>query len=470
MPLIHVNGILSFIYTTETSNRYICQHKKMIMLLKKLFAGAVAAAAIVSVAEAQNVKFTEYNLNNGLHVILHRDTTAPVVAVSVFYHVGSKNEDPQRTGFAHFFEHLLFEGTENIPRGEFSKYVTANGGQNNATTSHDRTFYYEVFPSNQLKLGLWLESERMLHPVINEIGVRTQNEVVKEEKRMRIDNQPYGHLVENIFKRLFTAHPYRWQPIGSMEHLDSAKLDEFKAFFKKYYVPNNAVLTIAGDINIEQTKKLIAAYFNEVPKGAPVVQPKIQEPELTHQIIDTTYDANIRIPSIAAAYRIPGLATRDAQILDLISTYLTDGGSSKLYRKMVDEKKHALQVSAFNYTLEDYGAYIMYTLPNNNTNLDTLLNDMDEEVLKLQTDLISEEDYTKLMNKSENDFVTANSRMLGVAGNLSESYIYYKNTNHINTELAEMKTITREEIREAAKKYLNKNKRVVLYYLPKTSE
>ncbi len=418
---------------------------------------------------AQKVDFTEYDLSNGLHVILHQDKSAPVIAVTVFYHVGSKNEDTSRTGFAHFFEHLLFEGTENIKRGEYSKIVSSNGGQNNATTSQDRTFYYELFPSNDLELGLWLESERMMHPVINDTGVKTQNEVVKEEKRQRIDNQPYGHLVEEVFKRLFTAHPYRWQPIGSMADLDAAKLDEFKAFFKKYYVPNNAALSIAGDIDIAKTKELVAAYFNDIPKGAPITQPDIKEAPVTKEIVDSAYDANVQISAIVASYRTPGMAAHDSKVLDMISDYLSTGGSSKLYKKMVDDKKNALQVGAFNYSLEDYGAYITYALPNNNAPLDTLLKDIDQEVAKLQNDLISEQDYQKLINQFENDFVNNNARMLGLAGNLAEGYEFYHNTNHVNEELDEYKKITREEIRDVAKKYLNKNQRVVLYYLPQAS-
>lgn len=441
------------------------------MLIKnKLFTLALAILALAPALQAQQVKFTEYDLNNGLHVILHQDKSAPVVAVTVFYHVGSKNEEVNRTGFAHFFEHLLFEGTDNIKRGEFSKYVSSNGGQDNATTSQDRTFYYEVFPSNQLKLGLWLESERMMHPVINEVGVKTQNEVVKEEKRQRLDNAPYGHFVEQIFTRLFTLHPYHWQPIGSMADLDAAKLEEFQAFFKRYYVPNNAVLSIAGDIDVEQTKLLVAAYFNDVPKGTPVVQPHITESPISKEIIDTTYDNNIKIPAIMAAYRTPGLATHDSKVLQMISTYLSTGASSKLYKKMVDDKKNSLQVGSFNLALEDYGAYLMYALPNNNTPLNDLLKDVDEEVTKIQNDLISEQDYKKLMNRFENDYVSSNSRMLGVAENLSNHYIYNKNTASVNNDLSEMRKITREEIRSAAKKYLNKNQRVVLYYLPKSTD
>lgn len=419
-------------------------------------------------ANAQKISFTEYDLSNGLHVILHQDKKAPVVAVTVYYHVGSKNEELKRTGFAHFFEHLLFEGTDNIQRGEFSKYVTSNGGRDNATTSQDRTYYHEEFPSNQLKLGLWLESERMLHPVINEVGVKTQNEVVKEEKRQRIDNQPYGHFLEAVFSKLFTLHPYHWQPIGSMEDLDAAKLDEFKAFFHKYYIPNNAVLSIAGDINIDSTKKLVAAYFSDIPKGAAIVQPNLKEVPITQEIIDTAYDSNIQIPAIMAAYRTPGKETHDSKVLNMITTYLSGGASSKLNKKMVDDKKNALQVGAFNFALEDYGAYITYALPNNNADLKSLLNDMDEEVAKVQTSLISNNDYQKLLNQFENDYVSNNTHMLDVAGNLSENYIIYHNTGHINDVLNEYRKISRQEIMDVAKKYLNKNQRVVLYYLPKS--
>ena len=171
------------------------------------------------------VDFEQYVLKNGLRVVLHQDNTTPIVAVSILYHVGSKNEDPERTGFAHFFEHLLFEGSENIERGQFDKLLTAAGAVNNANTSSDRTFYYEILPSNQLELGLYLESERLMHAKIDQIGVDTQREVVKEEKRQRVDNQPYGTFQEEMYKRAFTVHPYRWTTIGSLDHLNRASLD-----------------------------------------------------------------------------------------------------------------------------------------------------------------------------------------------------------------------------------------------------
>ena len=438
------------------------------MQIRKNILCALAAFAFMGLtAKAQKVEFTEYDLPNGLHVILHDDHHAPVVAVSVMYHVGSKNEEPGRTGFAHFFEHLLFEGSDNIKRGQFMKIVSANGGQNNANTTQDRTFYYEVFPSNYLETGLWLESERMMHPVINEIGVKTQDEVVKEEKRQSFDSRPYGNFINDAGEDLFTVHPYHNGVIGAMKDIDAAKLDEFKSFFKEYYAPNNAVLTIAGDIDVAKTKELVAAWFGPIPRGADVLYHKVEEPPITKEIIDTAYDANIQIPAVFSMYRVPGRDTRDSKVMEMISSVLSGGASSRMYKKMVDEKKDALQVFAFNYPLEDYGMYLIGALPSGGADPKGLLADMEEEIVKLQTDLITSEDYEKLQNQFENDYVNANTKMLGIAENLANGYtLYHKNTNHVNEELKLVRSITREEIRDAARKYLGANQRVVLYYLP----
>ena len=209
----------------------------------------------------------EFDLANGLHVILHEDHSTPIVAVTVMYHVGSKNESTERTGMAHFFEHLLFEGSKHIDRGEFDSYVEGAGGALNANTTQDRTFYYELLPSNQLELGLWLESERMLHAKVEAIGIETQREVVKEEKRQRYDNQPYGMLLPKTMETAYTVHPYRWTPIGSMDHLNAASNEDFMEFYRTFYVPNNAVLSIAGDLDPAKTRKLIERYFADIPRG-----------------------------------------------------------------------------------------------------------------------------------------------------------------------------------------------------------
>lgn len=419
---------------------------------------------------AQEVEFTEYDLENGLQVILHQDKTAPVVTTAVMYHVGAKNEDPERTGFAHFFEHLLFEGTENIEKGSWFKIVSSNGGSNNANTTDDRTYYYENFPSNNLELGLWMESERMLHPIIDQKGVDTQNEVVKEEKRLRVDNAPYGQILAEVKKNLYKEHPYRWATIGSMDHLDAATLDEFRAFNDKYYVPNNATLVVAGDIDIEKTKKMIKDYFGPIPKGAPVERVDIKEEPITEQINATYEDPNIQLPAIVTAYRTPSMKDKDAYVLDMISSVLSDGKSSRLYKKLVDDQKQALQIGAFNISQEDYGQYIVFGIPLGDVALDTLVSEIDEEIVKLQTNLISEREFEKLQNTFENRFVNANSSVAGIASSLATYNMLYGNTDLINEEIDIYRSVTREDIKRVANKYLNPNQRLVLKYLPKTSD
>ena len=416
----------------------------------------------------QKVAFEEYDLDNGLHVILHEDNSVPIVTTSVLYHVGSKDENPGRTGFAHFFEHLLFEGTKNIPKGKWFSIVTGNGGSNNAYTTNDFTYYYENFPSNNLKLGLWMESERMLHPIIDQTGVDTQNEVVKEEKRMRYDNSPYGKWNEEVKSYLYKLHPYSRTTIGKMEHLDAATLEEFMAFNKKYYIPNNATLTVAGDIDIPQTKKWIQDYFGPIPKGPEIQRNFPKESPIIQTIKAEAFDPNIQIPAVFLAYRTPGRNSRDARVLDVISTYLSRGKSSKLYKKLVDDQKMSLQVAAFNMNDEDYSTYVILSLPLGETTLETLITEIDEEVTKIQKELISQKDYQKLQNQFESEFVNSNSTIEGIANSLAEYYAFYDgDTNLINKELDIYKSISREEIQKVAQKFLNPNQRLELHYLPK---
>ena len=435
--------------------------------MKKRFLSIAMAASFAMLFNAQQIKFEEYDLPNGLHVILHQDNSAPVVTTSVMYHVGAKDEAAGRTGFAHFFEHLLFEGTKNIKRGEWFKLVSSNGGSNNANTSPDRTYYYETFPSNNEQLGLWMEAERLRHPVINQIGVDTQREVVKEEKRLRMDNQPYGKLVDAILTTLFKKHPYKGTVIGSIEDLNSAKLEEFNAFFKKYYIPNNATLVVAGDIKPEQTKKWINEYFGSIPKGTPITRNFPKETPITQEFEETVYDANIQIPAYIFAYRTPAAKEKDAYILSMLGNYLSKGKSSVLYKKLVDNEKKALAVEAFNLGLVDHSIFAFFAIPMGNTSKDVLKKDIDAEIKKLQTDLISEEDYQKLQNQMENNFVNANSSVEGIADTLADSYLLKGNTNLINEEINIYRSITREDLRNAAKKYLNSNQRAIINYLPK---
>ena len=478
----------------------------------------VSLFAFAVQAQERKVDFVEYDLDNGMHVILHEDNSTPIVAVSVLYHVGSKNENPDRTGFAHFFEHLLFEGSENIARGEYDQYVERNGGTLNANTSQDRTYYYEIFTSNNLELGLWLESERLLHAKVDDIGIETQREVVKEEKRQRVDNQPYGTFMEEAFKRLFTQHPYNWVPIGSMEHLDAAQEEDYVNFYHTFYVPKNATLAIAGDINIDEAKELIDKYFATIPKGQAInlyrdflkldeatfktkyavdksafnredffktdtkkglstikkyeakeiviPRPDVVEPPLKEVKKDIIYD-NVQLPGVMVAYRSPKQNSKDAYALEMLNTVLAGGTSSRMNKNIVERKELAVTAFSFNFPLEDPGMLLTAAIGAMDVDPDDVLEAIDSEIKKVKTELVSEEEFQKVKNQFENQFYSSNSSVAGIAESLANNYVYFGNTNLINDELNIYDDITREDLREVAKKYFTQDARVILYYLPK---
>lgn len=431
---------------------------------------AVLFASGTLQAQAPKIVFEKYTLPNGLTVILHQDRSAPVVAVSALYHVGSKNEDTSRTGFAHFFEHLMFEGSEYVKRGDFDKYTSNAGGYNNANTTQDRTYYFELFPSNQYALGLWLESERMLHAKIEDVGVNTQKEVVKEEKRQRIDNQPYGSIIGEIFKRAFKVHPYRWQPIGSLEHLSRAKLDDFIDFYKTFYVPNNCVLSLAGDIDIPQVKQQIEAYFGSIPKGSkPIPRPHVTEPPLGGEVRDVIED-NIQLPAVVQAYRSPKQGSDEYYAFNVLAQLLSGGNSSRMNKAIVDEKQLAVQAGAFNYALEDAGLFITFGIANMNVKPEDLEKEIDAVVNGVKEKLVEEREFVKVRNKITTDFVNKNASMAGIAESLANYQVYFGDANLINTEINRYNKVTREDLLQVAKKYLNKDNRVTLYYVPKGSK
>lgn len=420
---------------------------------------------------AQNkIEFQEFDLDNGLHVIMHKDNTTPIVVTSVLYHVGSKNEDPERTGFAHFFEHLLFEGSENIGRGEYMKKIQSEGGTLNAYTSNDITYYYETLPSNKLELALYMESERMLHAKIDQVGVDTQREVVKEEKRQRYDNQPYGTILPETLKRAYSKHPYQWAPIGSLEHLNAATLDEFMGFYNEFYVPNNATLTIAGDIDYDQTEAWVKKYFSEIPRGKmEIYRPDITEPVKTEEIRDIVYD-NIQIPAVIQAYNLPPKTDPDSYAMDMLSTYLTGGNSSLMTKELVDKQQKALAVAAIPLDLEDGGIFIMYGITNMGVEAEELETEIDKLIKQVQEEGVSESDFEKLQNIIENDVVSSNSTLSGIAQSLSQSHVFFGHTSHINEVLEKYRSVSREDLKRVANEYLTLDGRVVLYYLPKSAQ
>jgi zinc protease len=423
-----------------------------------------------AMAQQGRIKFTEYDLPNGLHVILHQDNSTPIIALSILYHVGSKNEMPGRTGFAHFFEHLMFEGSDNIARGEFDKITQSAGGYNNANTSQDRTYYFELFPSNQLELGLWLESERLLHLRIDSVGVETQRAVVKEERKQSYDNRPYGSVIEKTMSNAFKVHPYKYTPIGDPEDINKAKLQEFIDFHSMFYVPNNATLSIAGDLNIDSTKKMIEKYFGDIPKGTKeIYRPTAVEPQKTAEVRDTVYD-NIQLPAVIISYHMPAQGTPDSYALSMLTTLLSDGQSSRMYKSIVDQQQKALQVMSFPFALEDPGLFLVFGLVNMGVAPADLEQAIYAEIEKVKAAPISDAEFQKLRNKVENDFVTGNSTMAGIAENLANYHVYFNDANLINTELDRYMQVTPADLQRVAQKYLTLENRVVLTYLPKPTE
>lgn len=466
----------------------------------------------------EKVKYVEYDLANGLHVILHEEHSTPIVAVSIMYHVGSKNETPDRTGFAHFFEHLLFEGSTNIKRAEYSELVEKNGGMLNANTSQDRTYYYEVLPSNQLELGLWLESERLLHAKVEKVGIETQREVVKEEKRQRVDNQPYASFMENVFKRAYKNHPYNWVPIGSMEHLNAAQEADYVNFYRTFYVPSNAVLSIAGDINIEQTKKWIDKYYGSIPKGQAInvlrdfenlsdeefktkygversafdaknfnnpkdakakevlkkysnIPIEIPRPKPTFEALsgvlrDTVYD-NIQLPGVFMAYKLPKETDKDFAVLEFLNAVLSGSNSSRMNKDIVEKKQQAVAAFSFAFGMEDPGLGIVAAIASNGTNVSDLEKSLDESIQSIKDNLISEEEFQTVRNQFENQIVSSNSTVAGIAENLAQNRMYFGSTELINKEMEKYMSITREDIKRVANKYFTQDNRIILYYLPK---
>ncbi len=418
-------------------------------------------------AQTAKIDFTEFELDNGLKVILHQDNTTPIVAVSIMYQVGGQDSYQGRTGFAHFFEHLLFEGSENIGRGEIDEYVQGAGGALNANTSQDRTYYYELLPSNQLALGLWIESERLLHAKVQQVGIETQREVVKEERRQRMDNQPYGSIFYELFRHGFREHPYKDPNIGYMEDLNAAAEADFQNFYKDYYVPNNAILSIAGDLDIAETKTLVEKYFGGIPRGAEPPRVTIVEPALGGEVVDTIYDA-VPLPALILGYRTPARNHPDYYAISLMNQVLSQGQSSRLNRVLVDEKQLAVQAGSFPSFTQGPGLAVAFAFAKPGNDLGEILTVVDDEVNKLKNGLITDREFQKLRNQVEVDAISGYGTIAGIAESLADYEMFLGDANLINTETDKFLAVTKEDIRRVAREYYKPENRVVLYWLPES--
>jgi predicted Zn-dependent peptidase len=437
----------------------------------RFVAAGLSVAAVLSVhayaaGDLPTISYEKFVLPNGLTVVMSVDKTAPVVATFVHYHVGSKNERADRTGFAHFFEHLMFEGTENIERHSLDKMVQTAGGWLNAFTSFDETGYRIKLPSNQLKLALWIESERMLHARVEEIGVETQRGVVKEERNVRYDNTPYGSILENLAKYVGAGTPYAWTPIGSAQYIDQAKIEEFRDFYKQYYVPNNAVLAVVGDIDPVATRKIIEEYFADIPKGAPIERPKFElAPGAAEQSVEIR-EEKTPLPALIYGYRSVGRGHPDSYALDMLTTILATGNSSRMYRQMVDEKRLAVGVQAFPLSLENGGIVGLFAVSHPTVTMDQLGREFDEIIADVQSEGVTEEEFQKARNQMETQYAQSFTDVMDKAQALASYETFFNDPGRINTEIDRTMAVTRDDIQRVARKYLVPTNRVVLKYLP----
>lgn len=417
------------------------------------------------IAQSAKIDFEEFDLGNGLHVILHKDNTNPIVSVDIWYHVGAKDEDPGRTGFAHLFEHMMFQGSNNVKKTEHFNYIQNAGGTLNGTTSQDRTNYFATVQSNQLELLLWLESDRMATLQVTQDNFDNQRDVVKEEKRQRYDNVPYGSRWGELMKRAFKGQSYEWIPIGSMEDLNNADLNYAQKFYRKYYSPDNAVLVISGDIDYDNAKILSEKYFGDIK---PANTKKNKYPEIIFnqgEVKDVIYD-NVQLPAVYIGYKIPGLKDKDVHALELISLILGDGRSSRLYKDIVYDRKSAKSIGSFLWDNEVGGLLIITATGFKNTNPVSLIDNITNIINSISIKEVNDKEFEKAKNSIENDFINNLQTVMGKADALASYWTFYKNTNLINTIVGKYLDVTKEQILTAANKYLNTNNRVVLTYLP----
>ncbi|HKY98077.1 MAG TPA: pitrilysin family protein [Gemmatimonadaceae bacterium] len=434
----------------------------------------VAVGYLISVAGAAGaqtvpkIKFEKYTLPNGLEVILHEDHSTPIVSVNTWYKVGSGDEKTGRTGFAHLFEHIMFMGSQNVPVGEFDKQLEAAGADNNGSTTEDRTNYYENLPSNALPLALWLDADRMgfLLPTMDQAKLDLQREVVKNERRERVDNVPYGRGDEMILAALYPkGHPYSWSVIGSMEDLGAASLDDVKNFFRTYYAPNNATLTIAGDFNPAEAKRLVALYFGGIPRGpAMPARPNVAPVTLAKDTFLVLED-RVQLPRAFYDWPTVKIYDKDDAALDVLAAVLASGKNSRLYKRLVFDMQIAQQVFASQQSSKLAGRFEIDVTPKPGQSPAAIDKVVQEELQKVMNEPITDRELERVKNSYRASFLNRLSGVLGKSEILNSYNYMAGNPDYVQQDAARYEKVTRADVQRVAKQYLGKHK-VVLTVVP----
>jgi zinc protease len=412
------------------------------------------------------LEIEDYTLENGLRVVLNPDNAIPVVSVAVYYNVGSRNERDGRTGFAHLFEHMMFQGSENVPKAGHFQYIMKAGGTMNGTTSSERTNYYETLPASQLPLALWLESDRMRSLAVTQENLDNQREAVKEEKRLRYDNQPYGQIFDMINEMIYKNFANSHSTIGSMEHLDDATVEDVQEFFRVYYAPNNAVIALSGAFDPATAKELIQTYFGDIPSQPLPPALDVSEPAEVAATYREWEDKLAPFPAFLIGWKIPERRTPEFNALYLAGKVLYDGESSRLYQKLVKGSESVIQLFGFTDERRGPSSIFIGAIPKPEEDLSEIRETIMEEIRDLATHGPTAEEMEKIENQLLNDTVRQRQSSMSRAQQIAEFALYDGDPTLINSELDELLSVTAEDIRMAAAHYLNTDNRALLDVVP----
>ncbi len=406
-------------------------------------------------------------LENGLHALIVEEHDAPIIDVQVWYHVGSKNEVPGRTGFAHFFEHLMFDGTKNLASNEFSDYIVRSGGTDNAYTTEDTTVFWETVPSNMLPVVLWLEADRMRNLDINQRVFDNERQVVEEERRLRFDNPPYGTVVETLYDNAYTVHPYRHMTIGSMEDLNHASIQDIQNFYDTYYEPSNATLVIVGDVDWREAEAEVRKYMGPVKEGNPLkTAPIPQEPEQEAERV-VKVNLGVTLPAFVEGFHMPADGTPDAYPLRLASKILSDGESSRIYTRLIYDKQIAVEADSSGNFTEDPNLFFVFAVMNNGYTPSEGETQVNEELKRLKTERVPEAELDKAKNQVLRDFIISRQTVQSRAEELGYDAVVLKDPELVDTELKRFMDVTPEDIQRVAQKYFIRNNETVVEVYPK---